>query len=195
MEHVKMFSDATLSVFWLWLVPTLVAIAALASEPASRVPLKTEVVIVTSEYDSFLLQTGNIRVTFRDGYSETWTQDGFSDSPIASRRGNVGWVRVDKPNANKVTERPGGVDLLFLRLIDGTSRQFTATSGAPFIEAWSFADHDRSVAIRSRAQHGPAFYIKYDIKSGAALATVSTYTPYRKLPTWAKAIADERPGK
>src|SRR5438045_3605095 len=63
----------------------------------------------------------------------------------------------------------------------------------PFIEEWAFADSDSAVIIKSRGRHGPAHYIKYDLRTGQVIDSVGLSTPYDRMPTWAQPFADDRP--
>ena len=88
-----------------------------------------------------------------------------------------------------------GKDVLNVRLVDGTAKQFAPladfSADARFIEKWRFADGGPSVIIQSRSYHGPAFYGKYDTRTGKLIHEIGTYTPFSKLPAWAKPVADE----
>jgi len=59
---------------------------------------------------------------------------------------------------------------------------------AHFIEDWWFTDGDATVVIKSRGRHGPAYYVKYDIRTSKALGSASGFNP--ELPEWAKPYAD-----
>jgi hypothetical protein len=54
-----------------------VAVAALAAAASpDNPPKRASIVIVPSRFDHFLIQTGDVKVTFRDGRSEVWTHTG-----------------------------------------------------------------------------------------------------------------------
>jgi hypothetical protein len=126
---------------------------------------------------------GNVKVLFTDGHSELWTKLGKSLLPRVSATGLVGWAHALFINA-----RGWPVDSV-LRVCwpDGHHKDFKADSA--FIEIWNFVENDTAVVIKSRGAHGPAAYIKYDLRSGKDLAHADAFsgTP---LPGWAKPYSD-----
>ena len=77
-------------------VVTLTLASSIAAESPRATPKSVSIVIVPSQFDTFLVQTGNVNATFRDGHTEVWTHEGDCLMAKLSRRGNVGWVRIDK---------------------------------------------------------------------------------------------------
>ncbi|HKP04783.1 MAG TPA: hypothetical protein VJU77_15630 [Chthoniobacterales bacterium] len=71
-------------------------------------------------------------------------------------------------------------------------REFWPHFETRFIGKWLFAENDSAVIIRSMGHHGPFSFVKYEIKSGRVLGEVHGYTPYDKLPDWAKQLADPK---
>lgn len=148
-------------------------------------------VVMPSDFDKFMVQTGNIRITFLDGHSEIWTTEGNCTSPRVSSHGDVGWIRVDKSKVDLVAKNRRGEDKVIVQLSGGERKEFAPNAAAPFIGNWTFADSDKAVAIQSAAYHGPRFYIKYDLSTGKVSDEVDRYLPYEQLPAWAKEISDE----
>jgi len=154
-------------------------------------PTLVAVVTVPSEFDSFMVSTGNIRVTFSNGRSELWTERGNCISPRLSSKGEVGWVQVDKSKVDLPTKSRHGKDELVVRLLDGSRRTFLTNPEAPFIGNWNFTDNASAVAIQSAGYHGPRSYIKYDIETGKVKDEINAYGAYDTLPSWAKELSDE----
>lgn len=152
-------------------------------------PLKAEMVAVPSVADSWMIQTGNIKVTFSDRHAEMWTKDGSCVSPRVSSSGKVGWVHVDKSQIDSINKRRIGIDVVVVQTIDGTKKTFPPHSEAPFIEGWGFVDNGSAIAIESRRQHGHAFYIKYKTDTGQKIEEIDYYTPVEQLPPWAQSVS------
>jgi hypothetical protein len=173
--------------------PTRASLVQLSVAEVSAKPKPTSatVVVVPSGFDTFMLQTGNIQVTFSDGHSELLTAEGDCISPRISSNGDIGWVRVDKSKVDFVAKNREGEDEVTVQLADGKRKEFAANLTAPFIGNWSFADGNSAVAIQSSAYHGPRFYRKYDLVTGKLVDEITAYVPYNKLPVWAKQISDE----
>lgn len=166
--------------------------ASIAGESQGSMPASAAVVIVPSNFDSFMIQTGNIRIKFSDGHSEVWTTEGNCTSPRVSANGSVGWVRVDKSKVDLAAKNREGEDKVIVQLSDGKRKEFAPNPATPFIGNWSFVDGDRAVAIQSSGYHGPRFYIKYDLSTGKVEGQVDRYVAYEELPAWAKQISHER---
>jgi hypothetical protein len=171
-----------------------VAVAALAAAASLHNPPKhASIVIVPSRFDHFLIQTGDVKVTFRDGRSEVWTHTGDCHDVKVSPRGNVGWIRMDKKSVDVGRMTVAGKDSLVLRLLDGSVKEFPPFNENVCIMDWKFADDDTAVVVRSMGHHGPSSYVRYDIATGkAADSRGPNYTPYDKLPAWAKPLADAK---
>lgn len=162
-----------------------------AVEPSRSSPKRASLVIVPSPYDSFLVQTGNVKVTFRDGHTELWTHDGDCREVKTSSKGNVGWIRLDKKSVDVQRKDIDGKDSLVVRLLDGRVKEFSPFDGNVSIEEWRFADNDTAIIMRSMGRHGPSSYVKYEISSGRVIDSRGPYyTPSRELPSWAKPIAN-----
>lgn len=134
---------------------------------------------------------GSIEVEFADGHKERWTKENHCSEPHVSNKGDVGWVYGNLSAPPPGSERRIGIDLLVVRLANGKTRKFQPHREGPFIECWTFADHDSAVLIKSRANHGTASYIKYNIKSGQVLGHMSGYLEWEKMPRWAWPFGDE----
>jgi hypothetical protein len=48
------------------------------------------------------------------------------------------------------------------------------------------------IVLRSMGYHGQSSYVNYDIRTGRVIGEIDVYTPYSKLPSWAKGFSDER---
>jgi len=168
--------------------PVQLSVAEVSAKP---LPTSATVVVVPSRFDTFMLQTGNIRVMFSDGHSELLTAEGDCTSPRISSNGDVGWVRVDKSKVDFMAQNREGEDEVMVQLADGKRKEFAANPTAPFIGTWSFADGNGAVAIQSSAYHGPRFYRKYDLVTGKLVDEITAYVSFNKLPVWAKQISDE----
>jgi hypothetical protein len=148
-------------------------------------------VIVPSPYDSFVVQTGNVEVTFGDDHTELWTHEGDCRDVKISAKGNVGWVRMDKKSVDTEHMTITGKDSLVIRLLDGTVKEFSPFEENVSIEGWRFADKDTAVILRSMGHHGPSSYVKYDLATARIIDSRGpNYTPYDKLPVWAKPLAN-----
>ena len=174
---------------------SVVVATTLAGVVQNSKPSSATVVVVPSDFDSFMVQTGNIQITFSDGHSEVWTAEGNCTSPHVSSNGDVGWIRVDKSKIDLVAKNRQGDDKLIVQLPDGKRKEFVPNAAAPFIGNWSFADNDTAVAIQSSGYHGPRFYIKYDLSTGKVLGEIDRYVAYDELPSWARQISDQRAEK
>lgn len=128
---------------------------------------------------------GNVKVTFTDGHTEMWTLQGKCQDPNVSSTGLVGWTRYttligpDYPEFND------------LRVCwpDGHYKDYMAPADYPFIEQWNFADSDANVIVKTRAGHGPAYFMKYELATGKLLDHVFA-TDVKVLPAWAQPFAD-----
>jgi hypothetical protein len=158
----------------------------------AAIPLKAEVVAVSSVADAWMMQTGNIKVTFSDRHAEIWTKDGSCAWPQVSRSGKVGWVHVDKSHIDSVNKRRIGRDVVVVQAVDGKRKTFTPDPEAPFIEGWGFFDNGSTIAFESRGQHGHAFYIKYKTDSGRKMEEIDYYLPVEQLPSWAQSLSSRR---
>ncbi|HZQ18308.1 MAG TPA: hypothetical protein VFA90_06270 [Terriglobales bacterium] len=171
----------------------VVAAAFGATVPQKAKPISASVVAVPSTFDSFMIQTGNIRVTFSDGHSELLTTDGNCTSPQISDNGLIGWIWVDKSKVDLAAMNREGRDTVVIQLPNNGRKEFAPNAAGPFIGRWSFVDGGRAVAIQSSGYHGPSLYIEYDVSTGKVIDHVDQYVPYDQLPSWAKQISDERP--
>jgi hypothetical protein len=174
-----------------WFSTVLVTVAACShAYAADQAPKRATLVIVPSPYDSFLVQTGNVKVTFRDGHTELLTDEGDCLDVKISAKGNVGWVQIDKKSVDTKRMTISGKASLVVRLFDGTVKKFPPFEENVSIEDWRFADHDSAVIMRSMGHHGPSSYVKYAISTGRIIDSRSGYIPNRQLPSWAKPIAN-----
>lgn len=138
-------------------------------------------------------EVGNVKVTFTDGHTEVLTQTGDCHKAKVSAMGNVGWIRI-----GKMESVPGpreriqtGQDSLVVRLPDGTTKKFPPLGENICIMDWKFADDGKTLIVRSMGHHGPSSYVQYDLASGKAIDSRGPgYTPYAKLPPWAKPLAE-----
>ena len=153
---------------------------------AAPKPCKAIIVDVPSERRDWGVPIGNVKVTFDNKHSEMWTKEGRCILPKVSDTGLVGWTRYTTRNSYQ--EPVNSV----LRIIVSASdiKDFQA---GPFIEDWGFIDGGHTVVIKSRGRHGPANYLKYDIKTSKLVDSAKGNTPYAKQPEWAKPFADDRP--
>jgi hypothetical protein len=138
-------------------------------------------------------EIGNVKVTFSDGHTEVLTHTGDCYNAKVSPNGNVGWIRVGKservPSPRRMIQT--GKDSLVVRLPDGTTKKFPPFGENVNIMNWKFADDDKAVIVRSMGHHGPSSYVQYDLASGKVIDSRGPgYTPYAKLPPWAKLLAD-----
>ena len=156
--------------------------------------MRASIDIVPSEFDHFVTPTGNVRVVFRDHHTEVLTHGGDCLDAHVSPKGDVGWVRAERTGIDRPNMRVIGREFLDLRLLDGNLLELsplTDVGDARLIAEWRFADRGRTVILRSRGYHGPAFYLKYDVQTGRLIDEVGTYRPFAELPGWARPIADE----
>jgi len=134
---------------------------------------------------------GNIEVHFADGHSGRWTKENHCDQPHVSNKGDVGWVYGNFSNPPPGPQRRTGKDVVVVCLTNGDRKKFRALADAPFIESWMFADRDSTVLIKSRSNHGPAAYIKYNKRTGRVLGRMYGYQPWDQMPMWAWPYGDD----
>ncbi len=149
-------------------------------------PVKAEIVDVPAERRDWGVPIGNVKVTFSDGHTEMWTKEGKAIHAKVSKTGIVGWSRYAQRNSH---EEPVNSKLRLL-LSEKDIKDFDAASSGPYIEKWDFADNDTVVVIMSRGRHGPASYVKYDIRSGNLLDSAGLGLPNKTLPEWTKPLGD-----
>jgi hypothetical protein len=139
-----------------------------------------------SERRDYRMSVGNVKIRFTDGHTEIWTRDGKSLMPQVSSEGHVRWTHYARRNHYQ-----GPVNsTLRIRFIDGRLRDFLAYPNGPFIEQWAFVDNSSAVVIKSRGRHGPAYYVKYDLRTGKRIGSVGMSTPKGQPPQWAQPYAD-----
>lgn len=149
-----------------------------AAEPSAKPTRAVVVPTKASDPDS-----GNIKVEFSGGHSETWTIQGSCKLPQISHQGDVGWVHMTRTG-----------DALQVRLSNGTNKEFRAHHGdGPFIEEWGFADNGAAVVIKSRGRHGVAYFVRYALASGRELGHLDKYVPYQEQPAWVQPYSDDKP--
>ena len=162
--------------------------------PLHAVPKEASIKLVPSRYDGLITRTGNVEVVFGDGHKQVWTHDGNCHSVRVSNQGDVGWIRIDKQHIGERLQRVGK-DSLVVRRIDGTFEEFSAYPPSPdntnwFILDWRFAEDGSAVILRSMGYHGPPSFVEYALASGKVEKTCEGYTPYNRLPAWAKPLGD-----
>jgi hypothetical protein len=128
-------------------------------------------------------EIGNVKVTFSDGHTEVLTHTGDCYDAKVSPKGSVGWIRGRKTIQT-------GKDSLVVRLPDGATKTFPPFRENVAIMNWRFADDGKTLIIKSMGHHGPSSYAQYDLVSGKVIDSRAGYTPYAKLPPWAKLLAD-----
>jgi hypothetical protein len=170
----------------------LFALAALAVAASPRpTPQSASIVIVPSPYDDFLILTGDVKVTFSDGHNELWTQSGDCHDVKVSAMASVGSIRIDKKHVDTRRMMKTGKDCLVVRSPDGKVKEFPPFAENVGILEWRFADDGKVIIVKSMGFHGPASYAKYELSTGNLIDSRGpTYTPYDKLPLWAKPLAD-----
>jgi hypothetical protein len=139
------------------------------------------------------VKAGNVKVTFTDGHTEVLTQIADCYKAKVSAKGNVGWIRIGKTESVPGPRQriQTGQDSLVVRLADGTTKRFAPFGENICIMDWKFADDGKTLIVRSMGHHGPSSYMQYDLASGKAIDSSGPgYTPYAKLPPWAKPLAD-----
>jgi hypothetical protein len=165
----------------------------LLAQSRQPMPKSASIVTVPSAYDDFLISTGNVKVTFSDGHREVWTHSGDCHDVKVSARGTIGWIRMDKKHVDTHRMMLVGKDSLVVRLPDGKVREFSPYDENVGIMDWRFADDGKAVVIRSMGFHGLSSYAKYETSTGHLIdARGPNYTPYDKLPSWAKPLADPK---
>jgi len=158
---------------------------AIAGPPAA-VPKSVTIIDVPRERRDYETHIGNIKVRFADGHSEIWTSVGRCMDAQVSRTGLVAWTRFSERNDYQEPVNR----TLRVRFLDGRVKDFEAYPNGPFIEEWAFADDDSAVVIKSRGRHGPAYYVKYSLRTGELIESVGISTPKEQLPKWAQPYAD-----
>jgi len=128
---------------------------------------------------------GNVKVTFTDGHTEMWTLQGRSQNPHVSSAGQVGFLLYQKREYRNYPI----FDTLRVVWPDEHHRDYKADDSYPYIEQWAFVDDNAAVVIQSRAAHGPADFLKYDLATGKVLGHANAGSG-EALPDWAKPYAD-----
>ena len=135
-------------------------------------------------------ETGNVKVTFSDGHTEMLTHTGDCYKAKVSAKGKIGWIRIGKTESNFGRSMKVGKDSLVVRLPDATTKKFPPFEENVCIMDWRFTDDDKTLIVRSMGYHGPSSYVQYDLATGKVIDSRGpNYTPYAKLPTWAKPLA------
>lgn len=150
---------------------------------AAATVLPKSAVIVDSTEDAGGFPIGNVKVTFSDGHAELWTKTGKAQQPKVAANGMVGWARYEVRY-----EKMPVLDTIRIVWPDEHHKDYKTEARHPFIEEWAFADDDTALIIKSRAVHGAATFIKYEIATRKILGRVSAE---EKLPDWAKPFADD----
>jgi hypothetical protein len=148
------------------------------------------IIVVPSRSDA--RKIGNVKITFADGHSEVLTHTGDCYNAKVSLKGNVGWIRVAKMEIISPSVKAIALnnDSLVLRLPDGRIKKFPPFDENRFIEDWTFAADNKTIILRSMGYHGPSSFVQYDLASGKVIDSRGpAYTPYAKLPPWAKPLA------
>lgn len=171
------------------LVPGFVAVAVVASTFGAT-PDQVTILVAPSRLDGFYAPVGNVRVTYSDGRTELLTTGGDCRDVHMSAKHDIGWIKMENVHVEPNGAHLSGNDILKIRLADGAMKEFWPHPGTRFIEKWLFTDKDAAVVIRSMGFHGPSSFVKYQISDGRMLGDVPGYTPYDKLPDWAKQLAD-----
>jgi hypothetical protein len=132
---------------------------------------------------------GNVKVTFTDGHTEMWTKQGRALMAQVSSTGLVGWATFTTRYETLPID-----DTLRICWPDEHDHDFkagTADGHFPFINDWNFTPDGTHVIIKSRAMHGPAYYLLYDTASGKMLDHAGgDGTTGRDLPWWAQPYSD-----
>ena len=135
-------------------------------------------------------ETGNVKVTFSDGHTEMLTHTGDCYKAKVSAKGKIGWIGIGKTESNFGRSMKVGKDSLVVRLPDATTKKFPPFEENVCIMDWRFTDDDKTLIVRSMGYHGPSSYVQYDLATGKVIDSRGpNYTPYAKLPTWAKPLA------
>jgi len=135
-------------------------------------------------------ETGNVKVTFSDGHTEMLTHTGDCYKAKVSAKGKIGWIRIGKTESSFGRSMKVGKDSLVVRLPDATTKKFPPFEENVCIMDWRFTDDDKTLIVRSMGYHGPSSYVQYDLATGKVIDSRGpNYTPYAKLPTWAKPLA------
>jgi hypothetical protein len=166
------------------LVVTLSVLAApLQQVLADQQSTAKDVSIIVVPRPDVRREIGNVKVTFSDGHTEVLTHTGDCYDAKLSPKGNVGWIRVGKGERAK--------NSVVVRLPDGATKNFPPFGENVFISDWRLADDGKTLIIKSMGHHGPSSYAQYDLASGKVIDSRGPgYTPYAKLPPWAKLVAD-----
>jgi len=135
-------------------------------------------------------ETGNVKVTFSDGHTEMLTHTGDCYKAKVSAKGKIGWFRIGKTESSFGRSMTVGKDSHVVRLPDATTKKFPPFEENVCIMDWRFTDDDKTLIVRSMGYHGPSSYVQYDLATGKVIDSRGpNYTPYAKLPTWAKPLA------
>jgi len=135
-------------------------------------------------------ETGNVKVTFSDGHTEMLTHTGDCYKAKVSAKGKIGWIGIGKTESSFGRSMKVGKDSLVVRLPDATTKKFPPFEENVCIMDWRFTDDDKTLIVRSMGYHGPSSYVQYDLATGKVIDSRGpNYTPYAKLPTWAKPLA------
>ncbi|MFO1484731.1 MAG: hypothetical protein U1F71_15315 [Verrucomicrobiaceae bacterium] len=127
---------------------------------------------------------GNVKVTYEDGTTDSWTTKGNCGQAHVSSDGTVGWVIYEPEQKIRAsyTVRPCR-EIVLCRKGKIVAR---LKSAQPFIEEWQFQKNGTQVAASAMFAHGPSFYTLYDAATGKVLAEAKSLD--ETIPAWAKPL-------
>ncbi len=169
-------------------IVALFGVSVVSTPIRADMPTSAEIVDVPSERRDYGAPIGNVRVKFADGHSEFWTRLGRCIHVRCSESGLVGWTRYTSRN------RDGGPANGVLRVMVSPN-QWKDFEARPYIEDWGFADHDKTVIVKSRGRHGPCHIYKFSLTTGQLIDHARGSEYYANTPDWAKPFADDQPRK
>lgn len=171
---------------------TIVSVAPGEPEKKGNRPTKVTVIPVPSPHDACMVRTGNIEVTFTDGFTQLLTNNGNCRLPRISARGEIGWLWLDKTNVDFqcMRQKRRGIDAVVVRLRNGEVKEFMPDAEFAFIGDWRFGDRGKSIVIQSSGYHGPRTYYRFDLQTGRMVNSIESYVRYERLPPWAKPMGE-----
>lgn len=150
-----------------------------------KTPVTAKVVDVREVKDYGGDPIGNVQVVYKDGSKDQWTLKANASSPKVSGEGVVGWVLSPlQKGGKKLALYKNSPTFPQLRLVQSGKVLATIDAERPYIEEWVFEKGGKTIVIKSRGPHGPAFLQRIRVSDGKQIGSSPDFG--EELPDWAK---------
>ena len=149
-------------------------------------PISAEVVDVPAAQANLGIKAGQIKVTYADGHSEVVGKGAECMKPHVSSKGSIGWTQCSGFDRKGYAQN----EKLVIHLIGDSTKEFKPLTGLPYIEDWAFVEGDAAIVIKSRGGHGPAAFVRYDLKTGRRTAEKRQSSDEEVAPAWAQPLSN-----